>query len=241
MPLGGGPPRLDSLLRPPDHHRMTTVVRKTGPIPLGPPDAGMPMTLDEFEAADFELGYRYELIHGILVVTPPPLEEERDSNEELGHWLRLFQETHRGGKALDLTLPEQNLRTGGHNRRCDRAIWAGLGRGPRTRGPVARRDVPRIVVEFPSRRPADQRRDYEVKQIEYRDLGVKEYWIIDRFRRSMTVYSWRGGKWAKRTLRESATYTTPILPGFKLDLKRLLAVADRHGESNSEELEAGPA
>jgi hypothetical protein len=50
--------------------------------PLGPRDAGAPMTLAEFDAADFQLGYRYELIHGMLVVTPPPLEEERDANEQ---------------------------------------------------------------------------------------------------------------------------------------------------------------
>jgi Uma2 family endonuclease len=37
---------------------------------------------------------------------------------------------------------------------------------------VAKRDVPAIIVEFPSSRPADQRRDYEEKKVEYRDLGI---------------------------------------------------------------------
>ncbi len=198
--------------------------------PFGPRDAGMPMTLDEFEAADYELGYRYELIHGVLVVTPPPLEEERDANEELGHWLRSYQEHHAEGENLDLTLPEHNLRTLTQNRRCDRAIWTGLGRRPRTRGPKARRDVPSIVVEFPSSRPADQRRDYEEKRVEYRDLGVREYWIIDRFRRLMTVYSRRGSRWVKQTVGEKESYETSLLPGFKLSLSKLLAVSDKYGE-----------
>jgi Uma2 family endonuclease len=193
-----------------------------------PRDAGLPMTLDEFEQADFELGYRYELIHGVLIVTPPPLEEERDCNEELGRWLRNYGESHPDGAALELTLPEQNIRTAGQNRRCDRAIWAGLGRRPRTRGAVERRDPPTIVVEFPSSRPADQRRDYDEKKLEYRDLGVQEYWIIDRFRRTMTVYSWRGQRWAKRTIRETDTYRTPLLPGFELPLGRLFAVSDEY-------------
>jgi Uma2 family endonuclease len=198
--------------------------------PLGPRDAGMPMTLDEFEEGDFELGYRYELIHGVLVVTPAPLEEERDANEELGHWLRNYRESHPQGKSLDLTLPEHNLRTRGQNRRCDRAIWAGLGRRPRTRGPVTRRDPPAIVVEFPSARPADQRRGYEEKRIEYRDLDVQEYWIIDRFRRTMSVYAWRGKRWVKRTVAEAETYHTPLLPGFELPLRKLLAISDRYRE-----------
>jgi len=55
--------------------------------PLGPGDAGTPMTMDEFEQAEYELGYRYELINGVLIVNPPPLEEERDANQLLGHLL----------------------------------------------------------------------------------------------------------------------------------------------------------
>ena len=89
---------------------MSTVVEKLT-TPLGPRDAGVPLSLAEFESAEFEPGYRYELIHGVLVVTPPPLEEERDANEELGRWLRNYQESHPEGKSLDLTLPEQNIRT----------------------------------------------------------------------------------------------------------------------------------
>jgi Uma2 family endonuclease len=204
----------------------TTLAELT--TPLGPRDAGVPMTLDEFDAAEFERGSRYELIHGVLIVTPPPLEEERDSNEELGHWLRKYQESHPDGKALNLTLPEQNLRTKTQNRRCDRAIWAGLGRRPRTRGTVKDRDVPAIVVEFPSSRPADQRRDYEEKRIEYRDFGVSEYWIIDRFSRMLTVYSWRGQRWVKKTYSEDEIYSTPLLPGFTLPLAQLFALTDQY-------------
>ncbi len=200
------------------------------PPPLGPRDAGRPMTLDEFEDGDYELGHRYELIHGVLIVTPSPLEEERDANEELGYWLRYYQDTHPEGKALDLTLPEHNLRTLTQNRRCDRAIWAGLARRPRTRGPAARRDVPAIVVEFPSARPHDQRRDYQEKKDEYRDLGVREYWIIDRFRRSMTIWYWRGTKWVKRVVRERETYESPLLPGFKLAVGKLLQLMDKYAD-----------
>ena len=208
---------------------MTTVLAPPKTIPLGPRDAGQPFTSDEFESSAFEAGYRYELIRGVLVVSPAPLEEERDANEELGHWLRTYQDNHPQGCSLDLTLPEHNLRTGASNRRCDRAIWAGLGRHPQTRGPVARRDVPAIVIEFTSSRPADQRRDYDEKVVEYRDLGVHEYWIIDRFRRVLTVYFWRSARWSKRTLREGDRYATKLLPGFELLLADLFRVCDRYG------------
>jgi Uma2 family endonuclease len=180
--------------------------------PLGPRDAGMPMNLDEFEDADYELGFRYELINGVLAVTPPPLEEERDANEELGYMLRDYQKSNPQGKSLDLILPEHNIRTKDQNRRADRAVWSGLGRQPRTRGDVKLRDVPTIVVKFPSARPADQRRDDEENRIECRDAGVREHWIIDRFRRLMSVYRWRRKRWAKQTVEAGETYQSPLLP-----------------------------
>src|SRR5437899_9486485 len=102
--------------------------------PYGPRDAGIPMTLGEFEQAEFELGWRYEIIRGVLVVSPAPLAEERSANELLGHLLLSSQERHGNGESLDATLPEHDVRTLTQIRRCDRAIWTGLGRSPRTRG-----------------------------------------------------------------------------------------------------------
>jgi Uma2 family endonuclease len=195
---------------------------------IGPRQAGRLMTLDEFETADFVSGFRYELIHGVLIVNPPPLAAERDGNEELGHWLRLYKETHPQGKSLDLTLPEHNLRMQRHNRRADRVIWAGLGRQPVTDGPAKMRDTPAIVVEFPSGSVADRRRDYEEKKDEYRDLGLKEYWIIDRFQRTLTVYSRRGSRWVKRLYSEPDIYETRLLPGFMLSLEKLFAVTGKY-------------
>jgi Uma2 family endonuclease len=84
------------------------------------------------------------------------------------------------------------------------------------------------VIEFTSSRPADQRRDYDEKVVEYRDLGVQEYWIIDRFRRALTVYFWRSARWSKRTLREGDRYATKLLPGFELPLADLFRVCDRY-------------
>ena len=66
----------------------------------------------------------------LLVVSPIPLEAERDPNEELGHWLRTYQESHPEGKILDKTLPEQTVLTGENRRRVDRILWIGLGRLP---------------------------------------------------------------------------------------------------------------
>jgi Uma2 family endonuclease len=193
---------------------------------LGPGVAGMSMTPEQFDRAEFREGWNYELIHGVLVVTPPASIQERDPNEELGHWLRTYRDGHRQGSSLNGTAPEHLVKTGKNRRRADRVIWAGLGRRPR------RSQLPTIIVEFVSADKRDWLRDYEEKRDEYLALGVREYWIIDRFRRTLTVFRLGGGKVSKRIIRENQTYTTRLLPGFELPLAKLLGVADAWGESD---------
>ena len=184
------------------------------------------MTPDEFdEITDYDDRFDYELINGVLVVTPIPAEAESDPNEELGFMLRLYQGTHPQGKSLDLTLGERYVLLAHSRRRADRLIWTGLGRLPDTR-----RDVPTIVAEFVSRGKRDRHRDYVEKKIQYLELGVAEYWVIDRFQRRMTVFR-RSPDLIQPVepliIHESETYETPLLPGFNLPIGRILAVADK--------------
>ena|SRR5947209_3010344 len=65
-----------------------------------------------------ERGWRYELLRGVLVVTPLPFRAESDPNEELGHWLRAYRDEQPPGHIY--TLAEQTLKTGPKQRRADR-------------------------------------------------------------------------------------------------------------------------
>ncbi len=182
------------------------------------------MTPEEFDATPpehFEPGYRYELIRGVLVVSPPVSDAEADPNDELGYLLRTYRETHPRGGVIDKTMPERGVPGTPNRRRCDRAIWIGLGRTPDTS-----RDVPSFAVEFVSSSRRDVVRDYGQKRDEHLAAGVREYWIIDRFRRIMTVY--RPGPLGPthQIVTEAETYRTELLPGFELPLARLLAQAD---------------
>ena len=98
-------------------------------------------------------------------------------------------------------------------------VWAKLGRMP---DPLT--EVPTIAVEMVSRGRRNRRRDYVEKRAEYAAAGVKEYWIVDRFERMMTVCYVDG---SERVVTEAETYATPLLPGFGLPLADLLAAADR--------------
>jgi Uma2 family endonuclease len=184
--------------------------------------SGAIMTPAEFDAIeDYDECYCYELIHGVLVVTPIPSEAEVDPNEELGHLLRAYRDQHPQGTALNKTLPERYVRTRDSRRRADRVIWAGLGRVPNPKV-----DIPTIVVELVSAGKRNRQRDYVEKRREYIDLGVKEYWLIDRFDRTMSVFAGERDAPTERIVREKETYITPLLPGFKLPLARLFGVAD---------------
>ena len=198
---------------------MATV--ETEVLQLGPHSNGMSLSPWEFDAAEFEPGWRYELVNGVLIVNPPPSLEERDPNEELGHWLRSYQESHPQGDSLDFTVSEQTVHIGPHRRRVDRAIWAGLGRLPQPDEP------PTIAVEFVSEGRRSRQREYQIKRDEYRSAGVREYWIIDRFARRLTVCRFTRGKTTSKAIQEQQTYSTPLLPGFELPLASLLALMDR--------------
>jgi Uma2 family endonuclease len=191
-------------------------------IVLGPGLAGAAMTPEEFDAIEeADRDYRYELIDGRLIVTPPPLEGERGPNEELGYLLLLYRDQHPNGSSLDATLPEQTVVTGDNRRRADRVIWAGLGRRP-----DPKTDVPTIIVEWVSQSRRDWLRDYVEKRDEYRAVGIAEYWVLDRFRRTLTVHRGAVQPPEPLVIPEAETYRTPLLPGFELPLARLLAVAD---------------
>jgi Uma2 family endonuclease len=203
--------------------RMNAPISKPTPY-LCPSLAGTLMTPEEFDAVTrYDERFRYELVHGVLVVVPIAGAGETSPNEHLGSWLLVYQAGHPQGSSLDDTLPQQYIATRTGRRLADRIIWVGLGRLPEAQ------DVPAIAVEFVSKRRRDRVRDYEDKRREYLEVGVREYWIIDRFRRVMTVVRPQTDNplGVEQVVPESATYSTPLLSGFELPLARLLAVADR--------------
>jgi Uma2 family endonuclease len=101
-------------------------------------------------------------------------------------------------------------------------MWCGLGRVPDWK-----KDLPSIAVEFVSRARRDRVRDFEEKRREYMDLGIGEYWIVDRFHRIMTAVRNQPRGPQVTIVGEHETYSTLLLPGFELPLARLLQIAGR--------------
>ena len=58
---------------------------------------GILMTPAEFDRAEFEEGWRYELINGVLIVSPIPSNRRNRPQRMARHILLDYQETHPSG------------------------------------------------------------------------------------------------------------------------------------------------
>jgi hypothetical protein len=93
--------------------------------------------------------------------------------------------------------------------------------------PIPRKTFPRSPSNSSRATSATGFGTIEEKRREYLALGVAEYWIIDRFQRTMTVYRNPPRAPAEQVLAENEVYRTDLLPGFELPLARLFATADK--------------
>ncbi len=88
------------------------------------------------------------------------------------------------------------------------------------------------MIELVSAGRRSWRRDYIQKRDEYLGLGIKEYWIFNRFQRTLTVYKKSKGRLTEQVVRAKDVYRTDILPGFELPLGQILAIADEWREDS---------
>ena len=56
---------------------------------------------------------------------------------------------------------------------------------------------------------------------------MKEYWIIDRFSKTMTVCIFADERDQELVIPADQTYATTLLPGYELPLGKLIELANR--------------
>lgn len=188
---------------------------------LGLADHGKPVELDEFESADFEDGYKYELIDGRLYVAPAANEPEDWIQGWIYDALRDFSREHpavinRVSFGARVYLPKRAATT------CPRPDVSAYRDYPagRPRQKYKWQDVsPVLVVEVLY--DADPYKDL-VRNVELylKVPSIREYWIVDARidpdEPTLIVHRRRGKKWVRREYNYGDTYTTALLPGFKL-------------------------
>ena len=176
---------------------------------LGPADHGRKMTLEEFDEADAEEGYRYELARGVLEVVEVPNDPHGQVVCNCQGMLHLHNRQHPGvirriGGGGEFRVRIPTLVSG---RNPDVAlVLAGTPKDARGRRP------PSLVAEVVSKR--GEVRDYVEKREEYWLLGVREYWIIDPASRRVLVLIRREEGWEERTFTGPDVIGSDLLPGF---------------------------
>jgi len=190
-------------------------------LKFGPADHGRPVTEEELEGAEYEEGYKYEIIDGEFYVSPLPnlpenrlerwlrrkLEQYADEHPEICGWV-----TSKGRVFVpdrpELTVPEPDLagyRENLDDLEDDDSNW--------------REVSPFIVTEVLV--DSDPEKDL-VRNVElYLQVpSIKEYWILDgrdNARQPILIARRRyGSRWLIQEVPYGETYRTPTLPGFEL-------------------------
>lgn len=187
-------------------------------IRIGPEDHGRRMSLDDFDRAIAREGRMYELGKGVVEVSEVPSLEHLAQVEEIKTQLYRYKVSNPGLIHSVASSNEAKILIAGtgSERHPDLSIY--LGPPPET--DVWSLWIPAIVIEVVSE--SSRRRDYDEKPDEYLEFGVDEYWIIDAARKQMLVnVRWRGQR-KPQTVRPPKKYPTRWLPGFSLDLKRVI-------------------
>lgn len=187
------------------------------PLPLGA--AGVRMNAREYFALG-ETGERYELIDGVLVMSPSPTMPHQDLVRALLRQLEPQIEEVRGARLLvdtDIKFAEDTIY------RPDLGVYL-PGRLPDdVEYPLV---PPDLLIEVVS--PSSLARDLVTKRDDYARFGVREYWVVDPRTSSLRMF---------RAARRSRAYARPMLvranassvsvPGLVLDVARLFDDAAR--------------
>jgi Uma2 family endonuclease len=192
-------------------------------LKFGPKDRGRELSYDEFLAARYREGYRYELIDGRLTVAPIP----NRSHEDLVDWLaELFQVYRRACPQVvnKISSPARVFVPNRPGTTCPEPDIAAYQDYPyhlprherhwEDPGPV-------LVVEVVS--DADPEKDFRRNVGLYAAVpSIQEYWVMDSrvTDKDLTLRVYRRGR-GRRWRRPidipfGETYTTPLLPGFSL-------------------------
>lgn len=177
--------------------------------------SGLRMTADQFLEICNE-SENYELINGVVTVTPSPAPIHQHLTGEIFYQIRHFLESHPVG----LVFVETDVHLGSDASgdfvyRSEIVFYVGeraIGMEDKLFGP------PDLVVEIVSR--GSRRLDSETKLRDYERFGVREYWLFDPERHRMTAYLLRDNAFVESPI-TGDRFSCEAVPGFHLDVARV--------------------
>jgi Uma2 family endonuclease len=183
------------------------------------PQAATRITSDEFMALPAD-GKHYELIEGALVLNPAPVPRHQWIIGNLYYELRSYFQQRGGGRVylspVDVVLSSANV--------LEPDLAVVLDDRLSLIGAKNLQGAPSIAIEVVSE--SSRRKDEVTKRRLYEQFGVDEYWIADPETETLKLYR-RNGDAFDRAIEintdTGGTITSPLLPGFALDVRAVFA------------------
>ena len=190
-------------------------------LKLGPADHGRPLTLDDFDEAEFETGFRYEIIDGRLYVSNEP----NPAENFLENWLFIKLIIYSGKRQEIINYVSVKSRLFLHSRskptvpEPDIAAYCDYPRHApledlhwRDLNPIV---VAEILVE------GDLHKDLERNRQLYLEApSIREYWILDGRENpnepSLIQLRRYGKRWIEKKFPFGSTFTSRVLPDFSI-------------------------
>ncbi len=178
--------------------------------------------IDDLEFLPHSEGTIYEIIAGELFIIPTPHRRHQQICGKIFSHLHNWSESTGNGETIitpfiifsdtDNVIPD--------------VVWVSQERLAQIEDEAGHlTGAPELVVEVISFGKENEKRDREVKVKLYSIQGVKEYWIVDRFRKQVEVYGREKGKLTLvATLFEKDELTSPLLPNFGVVITRFFPV-----------------
>ena len=161
-------------------------------------------------------GKRYEVIRGVLYVSPAPIPLHQYVHTRLLVLLTRFVDENRLGVVLGAPMDVRLPRRIGDPVQPD-LVFLRTGNQPRWEVDANFSGSPDLVVEILS--PSTARRDRKVKHSAYREAGIPEYWIVDPRARTIEVFglSEDGARYIELCRGgEADTVRSAVLPGLEV-------------------------
>jgi len=176
------------------------------------------MTVDDLEAIPDDEWHRFELIEGKLYVScAPGLPHQLVLNNlqlELGNYLL----TNPIGKVV----PGPGAVFDKYNSVIPDLVFVTNTRWSTIIAKDRFNAAPDLVVEIISPGPTNRSRDLKLKRKIYGKFGVREYWVVDTWARSVMIFRLAENILEEVvTLRQSDQLESPIFPGLSLKLTNI--------------------
>lgn len=174
-----------------------------------------PQTLDDLHALPDD-GRRYELIDGVIVVSPAPNRAHQDVSKRLLQLVLPFETVYNLGwvyyapfevRLLPGTVVQPDL------------LFVSQARASVLR-PTHVEGAPDLVVEVLS--PSTRRRDLGDKLAVYEAAGVREYWLADPPQHRFFAYTLHNGRF-EPIPEIGGIVRSVVLPGLEIDMTALFA------------------